>query len=323
MSTGIEHPDGWLQVKIPLPYSLKWVNAYLLPGPEGWTLIDPGLRTSETERIWTAFMEEAPVSWNRIAKIVLTHHHPDHYGLAGWFRERTGANVWMSETARAAAVRMWGENETYSGEMLEAFREHGLPSELAREMQAHLLGFRERVSPQPEEVRYLEAGKPVAMGGVDWEPVAGEGHAPGHLSFYDRTGKRLICGDQVLPDISPNIGWMPGGDGNPLASYLSSLESMRELDVEAAYPGHRDPFGGFRERVDELLRHHERRLDKIAEGIGDEKISSFDVCERLFGTHLRGNLHNLRFALAETIAHLILLETRGVLARDRGSWQRK
>jgi glyoxylase-like metal-dependent hydrolase (beta-lactamase superfamily II) len=319
-----EHPNGWLQVKIPLPYSLKWVNAYLLPGEEGWTVIDPGLHTPEAVQVWLEVMDGRGIGWDRIARIVLTHHHPDHYGLAGWFQELTGARVWMSETARKTAERMWGENESFSERLLAAFREHGLPAELADMMREHLLGFKERVSPQPSAVMSLRSETKVRMGGIEWELVGGEGHAPGHLSFYDRAGRRLICGDQVLPDISPNIGWMPDGDTNPLGSFLESLRSMLDLDVEFAFPGHRDPFGHFRVRVTELIGHHERRLDKIAGLVGVVWISSFEICERLFGTHLRGNSHNLRFALAETIAHLVLLEKRGVLRRDGhyGEWIR-
>lgn len=319
-----EWPDGWIQVKVPLPYSLKWVNAYLLPEKEGWTILDPGLRTKEAEERWSETLAELGIRRDEIVNIVLTHHHPDHYGLAGWFRERTGAPVWMSAAARRTAERMWGEGETFTGRMLEAFRTHGLPAGLADEMKDHLLGFRERVSPQPTEVRVLEAGGTFRMAGIEWEIIGGEGHAPGHLSFYDRQGRRLICGDQVLPDISPNIGWMPGGDSNPLASYMDSLRSMQDLDVARAYPGHRDPFERFRERLEELLAHHERRLEKIAALVGRDSPTSFEVCEKLFGSRLRGNPHNLRFALAETIAHLLLLENRGVLERsgeiDRCTW---
>ncbi|WP_255570568.1 MBL fold metallo-hydrolase [Cohnella sp. CFH 77786] len=318
-----EHQGGLLQVKVPLPYSLKWVNAYLLPGEDGWTLIDPGLRTPESEQAWTRVLEARGIGWDRIARIVLTHHHPDHYGLAGWFQVRTGAPVWMSKTARDTALMMWGEGETFSGRLLEAFREHGLPEELGDAMREHLRGFRERVSPQPSGVTILEIGRKVRMGGIEWEPIGGEGHAPGHLSFYDRQSRRLICGDQVMPDISPNIGWLPGGDADPLGSFLDSSRKMLELDVELAFPGHRDPFANFRGRVDELLGHHERRLDKIEGLIGTEPASSFEVCERLFGPHLRGNSHHLRFGLAETIAHLVHLEKRGRLERAGDHWSRR
>ncbi|MFC4600446.1 MBL fold metallo-hydrolase [Cohnella hongkongensis] len=307
---------GWLQVKVPLPYSLKWVNAYLLPeGDSGWTLIDPGLRLDETIAFWEETADSGNVAWDRIVNIVVTHHHPDHYGMAGWFQKRTGAPVWMSPVALASANRLWGEGETFSEELTEAFVRHGLVGELEADMRAHLAGFRDKVSPRPEEVRLLSPGETFVMGDVRWEVLGGEGHAPGHLLFYDRESGRLLGGDQVLPDISPNIGWMPGGDPDPLLSFLDSLRRLRPLEVSRVYPGHRDPYVRFRERIDELLDHHERRMRKMAELIGAAEVTAFGLCELLFGARLRSNTHNLRFALAETIAHLVRMEAEGQAVR--------
>jgi len=332
-----EQENGWLRVQVPLPYSLKWVNAYLLPGEgeDDWSLIDPGLHTEEATDVWQAVMRDRGIEWGQIARIVLTHHHPDHYGLAGWFQERSGAPVWMSRKAHETAHWMWGRDgegsegiegsegngRSVTEALLASFLAHGLPASLADGMKAHLLGFVARVSPQPAAVSYLHPNAEFRMAGVRWELIGGEGHAPGHVSFYDPNSGRLLCGDQVLPDISPNIGWLPGGDPDPLGSFLDSLRAMRSLEVTCAYPGHRQPFGRFRERVDELADHHERRLERIAELIRERPSASFDVCERLFGERLRGNIHNLRFALSETIAHLVLLERRGVLRlADNMTW---
>ncbi|WP_239615161.1 MBL fold metallo-hydrolase [Cohnella mopanensis] len=318
-STITKLEDGWLQVKVPLPYSLKWVNAYLLPENEGWTLIDPGLRNEETEHFWSAVLIEAGIGWKDIQSIVLTHYHPDHYGLAGWFQQRTGAPVRMSQVAKHYANRLWGEGETFSDELTEAFIRHGLVEELIADMKTHMSGFKLKVSPHPVEPILIGPGDKIVMGGVEWDILGGEGHAPGHLIFHDPVSRKLLCGDQVLPDISPNIGWMPGGDPDPLGSFLSSLRELLILDVRVAFPGHRDPFTAFRQRIDQLLEHHERRLLRMAELIGDEERTAFDVCELLFGVRLRGNTHNLRFALAETIAHLVQLEKRGLLVKVESS----
>lgn len=313
--TIVRHEGGWLQVKVPLPYALKWVNAYLLPDRKGWTLIDPGLRTPETERFWMATLREISVSFRQIKQIVVTHHHPDHYGLAGWFAMHTGAPVFMSGTALSMAETMWGTDHV-TEDLLEAYRRHGLPCALDQAMRAHLLGFIERVHPQPPDVIRLEAGSTIELAGVRWRTIGGEGHAPGHIALYDPDSGRLICGDQVLPDISPNIGWMPVGDPDPLGSYLDSLRAMRRLDVSQAYPGHRHAFTNFSKRVDALLDHHESRLAHIREVVERGQVSSFDLCEQMFSERLRGNIHQLRFALSETIAHLVYLEHRGVLTRS-------
>jgi glyoxylase-like metal-dependent hydrolase (beta-lactamase superfamily II) len=310
-----ELTDGWLQIKVPLPFSLKWVNTYLLPEQEGWTMIDPGLHTPETEDFWTKVLSERGIRWQDITSIVLTHHHPDHYGMAGWIQERTGTTVYLSQAALESARRLWGEHETFSDELTEAFLRHGMVPELTEDMRTHMRGFREKVSPQPSDIAILEPGGTFGMGGIEWDILIGEGHAPGHLIFYDSGSGRLMCGDQILPDISPNIGWMPDGDPDPLGSFLGSLRQMLQLEVKMVFPGHRDPFPSYRQRIEELLEHHERRLVKMADIIGDEERSAFEVCELLFSPRLRSNAHQLRFALAETIAHIIQMERRGIVVR--------
>jgi glyoxylase-like metal-dependent hydrolase (beta-lactamase superfamily II) len=307
--------DGWLQVKVPLPFSLKWVNAYLLQWQEGWTLIDPGLHTTDTESFWIDVLSERGIQWHDITSIVLTHHHPDHYGMAGWFQERTGSTVYLSKVALESAKRLWGENETFSDALTEAFLQHGMVPELTNDMRAHMRGFREKVSPQPSDMTILEPGKKFRMGGAEWDVIVGEGHAPGHLMFFDSQSGKLLCGDQVLPDISPNIGWMPGGDPDPLGSFLESLQQLLPLPVTMVFPGHRDPFPSYRQRIEELLQHHERRLMKMADILGNDEKSAFEVCELLFSSRLRSNAHQLRFALAETIAHLIRMERGGLVDR--------
>ncbi len=309
--------DGWIQARVPLPFALKWVNSYLLPEEEsGWTVIDPGLRTEDTVAYWEDTLSQCGIAWSQIRRVVLTHHHPDHYGLAGWFQERSGgAPVYISQVAYDAAQRLWGERESFSDELTDAFLSHGLVPELEADMREHLLSFRVRVSPHPTDVRILEPDGEFRMGGASWRMIRGDGHGPGHVSFYDPVARRILCGDQVLPDISPNIGWMPNADPNPLDSYLSSIAAMRALQVDMAYPGHREPFEAFRERVEQLLDHHERRLSRMAELMGGDSVTAFEMCEMLFGARLRGNAHNLRFALAETIAHLVMLEQRGIARR--------
>ncbi|MBB6692434.1 MBL fold metallo-hydrolase [Cohnella xylanilytica] len=325
------HENGWIRAKVPVPFSLKWVNAYLLPEEGGaWTLIDPGLRSADTEAFWEETLKSLGIRWGDIRRIVLTHHHPDHYGLSGWFQERTGAPVHLSMTARRYAMRLWGERETFSGELIAAFREHGLPEELTEGMRGHLRGVFGQVLPHPEDVRPLPpAGERFEMAGRSWELIGGEGHAPGHISFYDPETGVVLCGDQVLPDITPNIGWMPDADPDPLGSYLASLREMRRVGEAYAYPGHRDPFPNASERISRLLEHHDRRLLRMRELLGDrdpaskadgagEGTTSFEMCELLFGKHLRGNPHNLRFAMAETIAHLERLTLAGGAVRTEG-----
>lgn len=313
------HPNGWIQLKVPLPFALRWVNAYLLPEPDGgWTVFDPGLRSPDTEAFWEERLKELGIGWKDIRTIVVSHYHPDHYGLAGWFQRQTGAPVYLSETTRECAIRLWSEGEAYSAQLLAAFREHGLPDELTEAMNAHMSGVFPQVLPHPEVIRLLPApGGTFSMAGSSWELIGGAGHAPGHVSFYDRAANVILCGDQVLPHITPNIGWMPGSDPDPLGSYLTSLRAMLPLGDAYAYPGHRDPFAGLAKRAEEIVAHHGRRLRKMEELLAEEgAMTAFEMSEKLFGAKIQGNAHNLRFGLAETIAHLVRLELEGAVRRS-------
>ncbi|CAM3741523.1 MBL fold metallo-hydrolase [Cohnella lubricantis] len=318
MESVTQHANGWIQLKVPLPFSLRWVNAYLLPESEGgWTVIDPGLRSKETEAFWEERLAELGMDWADCRKIVVTHYHPDHYGLAGWFQQRTGAPVYLSKITQDCAVRLWSEGETYSAQLLAAFQAHGLPDEQTDGMNAHMSGVFAQVLPHPKDVRFLpEPGERFAMAGAEWLLVGGSGHALGHISFYDPEREVILCGDQVLPQITPNIGWMPGSDPDPLGSYLSSLRAMLPLGEAYAYPGHRDPFAGLATRIGEILAHHERRLRRMEELLAEAgAMTAYQMCEKLFGTKVQGNPHNMRFAMAETIAHLVRMELEGTASR--------
>ncbi len=307
--------SGWLQVKVPLPFSLRWVNSYLIREPDGYTVIDPGLHTPEAAALWERVLKERGIDWGMIRRVLLTHQHPDHYGLAGWFQQRSGAPVYMSRLAHGYAVRMWGEQRSMGAEWAALFAQHGLPGELLAQIEPHLESFVAQVSPQPQ-VSYLEPGGQVTLGGEAWELLHTPGHATGHLCLYQRQRRWMLCGDQVLPDITPNVSLIPGDtDSNPLRSFLTSLEYLLQYEVEQAFPGHRMPFTGFAQRIAELQRHHERRLEELEQWLVSEPQHAYALCIRMFGQRIGGNIHHLRFALSETLAHLRYLETEGRITR--------
>lgn len=305
-------PGGIIQVKIPLPFSLKWVNSYLLPGEDGYTLIDPGLRTAEAEAAWEKALAATGIGFGDVRTIVLTHQHPDHYGLAGWFQDRTGVPVRMSRQSHDYAKRLWGEDRSFNGELVGLFARHGMPEPLQEAVASHLESFVERVTPQPQ-VTYLESGERLRMGNLDWVAIDAPGHARGQLCFYAEEAGWMICGDQVLPDITPNISVVPGEDADPLARFLTSLTELSRYEVRLAFPGHRDPFADFGGRIQSIAAHHDRRLAQIETLAAAGPQSGYALCEALFGARIAGNAHNLRFAMAETLAHLVYLERAGRL----------
>ncbi|MBH5317217.1 MBL fold metallo-hydrolase [Paenibacillus sp. GSMTC-2017] len=304
--------NGWIQVKIPLPFSLRWVNSYIIPEDNGFTVIDPGLRTDEAIQLWDDVLEHFKIEWGQITRIVLTHQHPDHYGLAGYIQQKSGCPVYMSQRSHHYALRLWGTKSDYPAALRELYLEHGMPSELMNAIEDNLLSFIEKVSPQPI-VSYIEAGSTLVLGGVSWELIDAPGHAYGALCFYQREWGWMICGDQVLPHITPNVSVVPGEERDPLAAFLNSLEELKTYEVKFALPGHRDPFTDFQGRIAELQGHHERRLKGMVEQLSEQPRSAFQLCESLFGIRLRDNPHNLRFAMSETLAHLFYLEERGLV----------
>jgi len=307
---------GILQVKVPLPFSLRWVNSYLIDEGDGYTLIDPGLRTEEAERLWTAVLEQQQISIDQIRAIILTHQHPDHYGLAGWFQLQSGAPVYMSAQSHAYAVRLWGPQSSFGAELTSLYAEHGMPELQLKQITPHLESFVARVSPQPK-ITLLAAGETITFGGQKWQTIDAPGHARGQLCFYSPEQKWMFCGDQVLPHITPNISVVPGEDEDPLQRFMDSLIDLQQFDVELAFPGHRDPFTDFRERTEALIAHHERRLDQIVELLTGVSITAFEVCEAMFGARISGNAHQLRFAMSEALAHLYHLDRKARVQSTR------
>lgn len=307
---------GWMRLKVPLPFSLRFVNAYLIPDPTGgYTLIDPGLHTTAAEEAWERTIDRLGITYDSVRQIILTHMHPDHYGMAGWFQLKSGAPVLMSRASHAYARRLWGQDRAFDAELTALYDQHGMPLELLAQIAPHLESFVALVSPQAE-ITYIAEGDRLTFGGGEWTAIATEGHGEGHLCFYRPDTRLMVCGDQVLPDITPNVSVVPGGKGGELRRFLASLERLESYDVAAAFPGHRDPFTDFAGRIRELKEHHARRLDMLA-GWLDEPVAAYDICVRMFGERIGGNIHNLRFALSETLAHLDHLVDEGRAERVR------
>lgn len=312
---------GMVRVSVPMAPPLKQVNSYLLREPDGrFTLVDPGPHTAEAEEAWHGALQALGLDWDRLAAVVVTHHHPDHYGLAGWMQERTGCRVRMSARAEAEARMSWGGEATLTEALPRLFLWHGMPEDLALGVREHLQGFLPQVTPRPE-IEPIDAAEAVLMGGRSWRPLITGGHAPGHVSLYEAGSGLILCGDAVLPQISPNVGLQPGSDAQPLQSFMAGLRLLGSLEVSRAFPGHREPFTGFADRTSSLLRHHEERLDDAARLLAGGPLSGFAVCEALFRGRI-GSTHQLRFAMSEALAHLAELvrrERAAVVEAARGT----
>lgn len=300
--------EGIASVPISMAPPLKWVNSYVLRGEEGITVVDPGPRTADTEEEWRKAWHVLGIAPKDISSIIVTHHHPDHYGLAGYMQSETGAKVLMSRRAFQEANLMWGPRSIMNEALPDLFRLHGMPTVWTDQLPPHMNSFFPQVSPAPQ-VTYISDGDQILFGGRSWQAIESGGHAPGHLSFYDPGRRWMLCGDAVLPQISPNISYLPDSDPQPLKSFIEALGKLGKYEVELAFPGHRNAFTYFGERVRLLLQHHEERLLRMESLLREQPRTGFDVCAALFGTDL--GIHQMRFAMAETLAHLLELVRQG------------
>jgi glyoxylase-like metal-dependent hydrolase (beta-lactamase superfamily II) len=294
-------PDGIRRVTLPLPTRPGHVHAYLLPGEDGWTLVDTGLGLPDARERWEQQLRDVAVR-----RIVITHFHPDHIGAAADVAELTGAEVLEGELDYAQCRLVWA-NPDWPSRIAAWFRENGVPAPVADE----LIGTAETYA---AFIRYATDPKPLVPGEriEGWEAIAFPGHSDGQLGLY-RDGV-LIAGDHLLDPISPAVGLYPESRPDPLGDYLESLERVIELDPRLALPGHGEPIERPAERAGELIRHHRERLRRTAAALGPEPRTGYDVSLALFGLDLKPSAR--RFAVAESLSHLERLVLEGGAVRN-------
>ncbi|HEY8343415.1 MAG TPA: MBL fold metallo-hydrolase [Calditerricola sp.] len=306
--------EGLWLVRLPLPFPLRWVNSYVWEGRDGLTVVDPGLHDEPTKAAWREAFQILGRDVRDVRRIVLTHYHPDHYGMAGWMQQASGAPVYLTAEGRDMAWLFWDPSKKQGEELANFFRAHGMTEAWAAQMAPHLDQLREWVEPHPE-VTPVADGDTIPLGDRPFRVLVTPGHADGHVCLYDPEEGQLVAGDLVLPHITPNVSLWPGCDPNPLQSFLASLERVAGLQVREVLPGHGEPFADLVGRVAALRVHHDKRLEAIESRIGPDGATAFAVCVSLFGDGL--SVHNMRFAMAETLAHLVYLEVQGRLRRER------
>lgn len=307
--------EGIYRVEQPLPFALRIVNCYLLDNADGtWTLVDTGLNLSQSQDVWRAAFDSLGIQPGQVSQIVLTHIHPDHFGLAGWLQELTDAPVRLSQREADAARVFWMDANNRYRTLAEQMVHLGTPAESIEQVitgVAFLIGM---TTPHPTEWEIITPGAPLRMGGRVFTPILAPGHSDGQLLFYDPADRLLLSGDHVLMKITPNIGLWPETDPHPLARFLESLRQVRGLDVRLALPGHRQSITDWRGRIDEMIAHHDERLSRTLDAVGSGA-TAYEVAGRVFDFQ-RLTVHEMRFALVETLAHLDHLIQRGSLRQS-------
>jgi glyoxylase-like metal-dependent hydrolase (beta-lactamase superfamily II) len=309
----------WL--RMPLPFQLNHINLWLIEERDGWVIVDTGINMAETQRHWETIFAQA-LNGKPVTRVVVTHMHPDHVGLAGWLCERWQAPLHMTlgDYMSAQAIRngIVDAGETRGTHLLS----NGVPAAKVETFVQHRGGYSKGVGPLPQSFERLIHGHPVMMGGHRWQVIIGRGHAPEHASLWCPDLNLLISGDQVLPKISTNVGvWPNEPRADTLSWFLDSFTRFRALPADAlVLPSHGFPFTGLHTRLDQLVAHHDARLAEIAAATaarGDAGATAWDMVPTLFPRHLDNN--QVVFAFAETLAHMHCLETRGHVERCTGA----
>ncbi|MDP6968412.1 MAG: MBL fold metallo-hydrolase [Gammaproteobacteria bacterium] len=303
----------WL--RMPLPFSLNHINLWILEDEDGWTLIDTGIGSVACMDIWQQVMQEFTQK-KPFHRVIVTHFHPDHVGLAGWLCQVWQVPLYMSRTdyimGRILAADQSCEAPVTATEFYAAA---GLSPAQLDHFKAKYGGYSKLVKPLPEQYQRLQDGHIIEMAGHNWQIIVGTGHAPEHITFFCADLNLYISGDQLLPSISSNVSvWPTEPNGNPLQDWLDSCEKLHHLlprDV-LVLPAHERPFQGAHPRLLELQDDHQQGLSKLLEACQKPK----RVVD-LFGSLFKRKVDNavLTFAVGETIAHLNLLLTKGKLQR--------
>ncbi|MEK9670918.1 MAG: MBL fold metallo-hydrolase [Rhodospirillaceae bacterium] len=305
----------WL--RMPLPFALDHINLWMLEDADGWTIVDTGFNAEETKDAWESVFEKT-LAGRPVTRVIVTHFHPDHIGLAGWLTEKFDVPLWMPygewTTGRMTAAET---PDRLMGAFHRFYAAAGFDGERLAEVDNRVGRYARGISQIPASIRRIQAGDDINIGGCAWRVIEGNGHSPEHACLYCADLGLLISGDQILPKISPNVSvWPSEPDADPLARFLASLDRFRHLPGDTlVLPSHNWPFRGLLERLDDLAAHHAKRLDEAEDACKNAAgATGVEIMPRLFKREL--DSHQMFFAIGESLAHVHHLMTQGRVRRE-------
>src|SRR5664280_1387238 len=324
-SSAIEVAPGMLWVRMGLPFALDHINLWLLRDEDGarpgWSIIDTGIDDAPTRGAWERIFATA-LGGLPVLRVIVTHMHPDHIGCAHWLCERWNVRLWISATDFNIARLASSASAGFGGPLSAAFMAlHGMAADpdAVTQVGARTNYYRRLVPALPDSYRRLLDGMTVAIGSgaarSDWLCHVGYGHAPEHIALHDQQHGVLISGDMVLPRISTNVSVTDiEPESDPLTLYLDSIERMRSIpEGTLVLPSHGRPFKGLHTRIGQLQSHHADRFAEVLAACAAAPQSAFDLVPVLFKRKL--DLHQMTFAMGESIAHCHALWLAGKLER--------
>lgn len=314
----LEVAPGVHWIRLPLPMALDHVNVYALDEGDSWTLIDTGFSSKRSRAIWQGLLN-GPLGGKPVSRVVVTHHHPDHVGLAGWFQSEHGAELWTTRTAWLfARMLLLDEQDRPMQESVAFYRSAGMDPELLEARRNERpFNFADAVYPMPLGFKRLKEGDVIRMAGRDWDVRIGNGHAPEHATFWSRDDNLVISGDQIIPSISSNIGvYATEPDADPVADWLEACERLAAFAREdhLVLGGHKLPFTGLPTRMRQLIDNHHGALERLRAHLSAPRTAA-ECFPPLFKRKIGMDEYGL--ALVEAIAHLNHLYHLGETKRHR------
>jgi glyoxylase-like metal-dependent hydrolase (beta-lactamase superfamily II) len=312
----VEAAPGVLWMRLPLPMALDHVNLYAVRDGEGWTIIDTGLDTPVSRQGWQDALA-GPLEGRAVTRVICTHMHPDHLGLAGWLCARFEAPLLMSRLEYVTGRMLIADTgRPAPQEGVDFFQGAGWTPEQLDGYRREFGRFGRAVSPLPQSYTRLSEGDVVTIGGDDWSVVVGSGHSPEHICLWRRSDDVFIAGDQILPRISSNVSvWPTEPLQDPLDDWMRSLDLLEALLPATTFvlPAHGEPFLGVHERLRALRRGHEVSLRRLERRLAEPR-RAVDVFSSLFARPIGDGV--LGMATGESIAHLNYLAGQGRARRE-------
>jgi glyoxylase-like metal-dependent hydrolase (beta-lactamase superfamily II) len=309
------------QLKVPIPGNpLGFLCAYLIKTPAGCMLIDTGWKTDEAFDSLAAQLQDLGVTWEDLKYIVITHVHPDHYGLVGQIMEHTHAKLVLHELEQHLLDSRYVETDPLLDEMDQWLKINGVPEDARTQLNRAsmvMLGMVAMASPD----MLVHGGEHLCIGDFDLEVIWTPGHSAGHICLYERKRRVLFAGDHVLLKTTPNVSMHTQSRGNPLTDYVNSLRQIATLPIDLVLPGHGDTFTDLQKRVIEIEQHHDKRMQEILSVLENGPRTAYQVSGSITwstGGVAWENLPPLskRMAVTETLAHLELLSAREILEKN-------
>ena len=319
MSATPPAPGEWIEIaagvfwsRVALPFRLNHVNVYLIDDGEAWNVIDTGIANEHAEETWGRLLG-GRMAGRRVAKILITHHHPDHVGLASWLANKVDAEVVMSGTEYLLGLTYWLDSDAMKADHYRAFyRTRGLETGIAESILDRSARYQSLTSPLPFSFRRVMHGDTLRLGSRALQVMTGGGHAPEQVMLYWPDARILFAADQIMLGITPNVSVSPRNpSGDVLGLFLSSLQALAGHigDDVLVLPGHNLPFRGLRARVREVTRHHDGRLTAIIRFCSQAPRSAADLLKILFRHPLDRGVMALAFG--EACAHVNRLLEEG------------